>query len=98
MVVREGHLEGVEGQVDVGAILVAARGHDTLHEAHGMVRHGPAVVAALPVAKGDLGDDLAAFFDRFEHRPDIEVEAERVLHADLDVVEIDEYGNLESFV
>ena len=98
VVVGEGHLQRVERQVDVGAVLVAAGGHHPLHQPYGVVGHRPAVVAALPVAVGDLGDDLAAFLDGFEHRADVEAEAEGVLDPDLDVVEVDEYGNLESFV
>jgi hypothetical protein len=97
--VGEGHLQRVERQVDVGAVLVAAGRHHALHEAHRVVGHRAAVVArALPVAEGDLGDDLAAFLDGLEHGADVELEAEGGLHADLDVVEIDEDGNLEFLV
>ena len=78
--VGEGHLERVERQVDVGAVLVAPGRHHTLHHADGVLRHGAAVVAgAFPVAVGDLGDDLAALFDGFEHRADIEGLSSRVV-------------------
>jgi hypothetical protein len=91
VVVGERHLEGVEGQVDVGAVLVAARREVALHHADRVLREQPAVVAgALPVAVGDLGDDLAAFLDAVEDGADVEGLAEGGLHADLDVVEIDE--------
>ena len=94
--VRERHLERVEREVDVGAVLVAAGRHHALHHAHGMLRHRAAVLAgALPVAVGDLGDDLAALLDRFEHGADVELEVEGGLDADLDVVEINENGNLQ---
>ena len=45
VVVREGHFERVERQVDVGAVLVAAGRHHALHEPHGVVRHRTPVVA-----------------------------------------------------
>ena len=73
VVVGERHLEGVEGEVDVGAVLVAAGRHVALHHAHGVLREHAAVVAgALPVAVGDLGDDLAALLDGLEDRADVE--------------------------
>ena len=60
----ERHFEGVERQVDVGAVLVAAGGQVALHEPDGVLGEGPAVFAgASPVGVGDLGDDLAALFD-----------------------------------
>ena len=97
VVVGERHLEGVEGEVDVGAVLVAAGRQVALHHANRMLRQLPAVVAgALPVAVGDLGHDLAAFLDRFEHDADVERRTEGGLHADLDVVEIDEDRDLQS--
>ena len=97
--VGEGHLERVEGQVDVGAVLVAAGGEVALHHADGMLREQPAVVAgAFPVAVGDLGNDLAAFLDGLEDEADVELSAEGGLDADLDVVEVDEDGNLQSWV
>ena len=53
--VREGHLQGVERQVDVGAVLVAARRQVALDHADRVLRQQAAVVAgALPVAVGDL--------------------------------------------
>jgi hypothetical protein len=87
----EGHLERVEGQIDVGAVLVAARREIALHHLDGVLREQPAVLAgALPVAVGRLGDDLAALFERLEHETRIEGGVEGVLDADFDVVEIDE--------
>ncbi len=61
MRVREGHFEGIERQVDVGAVLVAAGRQVALHQADGVLREVPAVFArARPVGVGDLGDHLAA--------------------------------------
>ena len=88
------HLEGVERHGDVGAVLVAARGEVALHHADGVLGEEAAVVAdALPVAVGDLGDDLATFLDGFEDEADVEVAADGGLDADLDVVEVDEDGD-----
>ena len=62
--VRERHLERVEREVDVGAVLVAARREVALHEADGVLGERAAVLAgARPVGVGDLGDDLAALLD-----------------------------------
>src|SRR5262249_54881713 len=91
VIVGERHLERVERHGDVGAVLVAARRHVALRHADGVLREQPAVVAnALPVAVGDLGDDLAALLDRLEHEADVELAADGGFDADLDVVEIDE--------
>ena len=99
VIVGERHLERVECEVDIGAVLVAAGGHHALHEADRMLRHGAAVIAgALPVAVGDFGDDFAAFFDGFEHGADIELPAEGGFDADFDVVEIDKYCNFQSLI
>src|SRR5450759_452284 len=95
--VRERPLEGVEREVDVGAVLVAARREVALHEFGCVLRERPAVVAgARPVAISGLTDDVAALLERFEHDADVELGIEGVFDADLDVVEIDEDGNLEA--
>ena len=94
VIVGEGHLEGVERHRDVGAVLVAAGRHVALHHADRVLRQQAAVVAdALPVAVGDLGDDLAALLDGLEHEADVELAADGGLDADLDVVEVDEDRN-----
>ena len=55
----------------------------------------PAVLAgARPVGVGDLGDDLAALLDGVEDDADVEVLVEGGLDADLDVVEVDEDGDV----
>ena len=97
MRVRERHLQRVEREVDVGAVLVAAGREVALHQLGGVLRQRPAVVAGpRPVAVGGLGDDVAALLERFEHDADVELRVEGVLDADLDVVEIDEDCNLET--
>ena len=59
----------------------------------------PAVVAgARPVGVGDLGDDFAALLDGLEDDADVELLAEGVLDADFDVVEVDEDGDVETFL
>ena len=56
------------------------------------------VAGALPVAVGDLGHHLAALLDGFEHDADVELLVHGGLHADFDVVEIDEDSDLQSGV
>jgi hypothetical protein len=91
VVVGERHFECIEREIDVGAVLVAARRQVALHHANGMLRQEPAVVAgALPVAVGDLGDDFTALLDGFENGRNIERLVQSGLDADLDVVEINE--------
>ena len=98
VIVGERHLERVEREVDVGAVLVAARRQVALDHLDRVLGEQPAVVAgARPVAVGDLGDDLAALLDGFEDDPDVERDVQRGLDADLDVVEVDEHRNLQSF-
>ena len=61
MRVGEHHFERVEREIDVGAVLVAARREIALHEADGVLRERAAVFTrARPVGVGDLGDHLAA--------------------------------------
>ncbi len=99
MRVGERHLERVEREVDVRAVLVAAGRHHPLHHAHGVLGHGTAMLTgSLPIAVRDLGDDFAALLDCFEDGADIELKVEGGLDADLDVVEIDKNGNLQSCV
>ena len=87
---RERHLERVEREIDVGAVLVAAGRQVALHHLDGVLRQRAAVAAgALPVAVGGLGDDLAALLERLEHEAGVERRAQGVLDANLDVVEVD---------
>ena len=95
----ERHLERVEREVDVRAVLVAARRHVALNEADGVLRQRPAVFAgARPVGVGDLGDDLAALLDGVEDDADVELLAEGGLDADFDVVEVDEYCDVQTIL
>ena len=97
--VGERHLERVEREVDVGAVLVAAGREVALHQLRRVLREGAAVVpGARPVAVGDLRNDVAALLERFEHDADVELHAQRALDPDLDVVEVDENRNLQSCV
>ena len=99
VLVRERHLERVEREVDVGAVLVAARRHVALDEADGVLRERAAVLAgARPVGVRDFGDDLAAFLDGVEHGADVELLTEGGLHADFDVVEVDEDRDVETIL
>ena len=99
VVVRKRHLERVEREIDVGAVLVPARREVPLHHADGVLRHHPAVIAGpLPVAVGDLGHDFAPFLDAVQNRRDVELRMQRGLHTDFDVVEIDEDRNLQSLI
>ena len=99
VIVRKRHLERIEREVDVGAVLVASRRQVPLHHADGVLRHQPAVVAGpLPVAVGDLGDDFAALLDAVQNRRDVELRMQRGLHTDFDVVEIDEDRNFQSLI
>ena len=94
VIVGERHLERVERHRDVGAVLVPAGRHVALHHADRVLGEKPAVVAdTLPVAVGNLGDDLAALFDGLEDEADVELPADGGFDADLDVVEIDEDRN-----
>ena len=95
VVVRKRHLERVQREIDVGAVLVAARGQVPLHHPYRVLRHQATVIAgALPVAIGHLGDDFSPFLDTLENRRNVELRMQRGLHADFDVVEIDEHRNL----
>ncbi len=99
VLVGEHHFERVERQVDVGAVLVAARCEVALHEPDGVLRQMPAVLAgARPVRVGNLRDHLAAFLDAVEHDPDVEMFVEGAFDADLDVVEVDEYRDVETIL
>ena len=95
VVVREGHLESVEGQVDVGAVLVAARRGDALHHLDGVGGHLPrGAFLPGPVGVGELGDDVAALLQRVERHRNVELALQRDLDADLDVVVIDKHRNI----
>ena len=94
---RERHLQRIEREVDVRAVLVAAGREVTLDEFRRVLRERAAVVSrARPVAVSDLRDDLAALLQRFEHDADVELRIEGALDSDFDVVEIDEYSDFQA--
>ena len=51
-----------------------------------------------PVGVRELGDDIAAFLQCVERERHVELAVQRRLHADLDVVVIDEHGDLQFFL
>ena len=99
VLMRERHLERVEREVDVGAVLVAARRQVALDQADGVLRERAAVLAgARPVGIGNLRDDLAALLDGLENGANVELLAEGGSDADFDVVEVDENGDVQAFL
>jgi hypothetical protein len=99
VLVGERHLQRIECEIDVRAVLVAARCEVALHEADGVLRERAAVFAGpRPVGVGNLGDDLAAFLDGVEDGADVELLAEGGLDPDFNVVEIDEDGDVQAIV
>ncbi len=95
--VRERHFEGVEGEVDVRPVLVAAGRQIALHQPDGVLREMAAVLArARPVGIGDFGDHLTALLQGVEDSADVEILSERRFDADFDVVEVDEDGDVET--
>src|SRR5258708_4697481 len=92
----EGHFQSVEREIDVRAVLVAARGGNPLHHLYGVFRHltGRAVLAS-PVRIRELRYDVAAFFQRIQRQRYIELTTQRRFESDLDVVVIDEHRYVE---
>ena len=98
MIARKSHFQRVESQVDVGAVLIAARRHVALHHMHRVLRHLAAVLAGSgPIAVGDLSHNFAPLFQRFQYQGDIKFFSQRIFNANLDVVKIDKNCQLHSF-
>ena len=96
VIVSEGHLERIECQVDVGAVLVAARRRVALNHLHGVLaERACSGFLPSPVRVSKLCDNFAAFLERIEHGRDVKLAVQCALHADLDIVEIDEDGDLQ---
>ena len=96
VVVRERHFQRVERQIDIGAVLIAPRRRIALHHLHGVLGELPRrILQPSPVRVSDLGDDLAAFLQGFEHDRHIELALQCRFDADLDVVEVDKDRDLE---
>src|SRR5581483_2738541 len=64
-----------------------------------VLRERPTVLAgARPIGVGHLGDHLAALLNGVENGADVELQAERRLDADLDVVKVDEDRDVQTIV
>jgi hypothetical protein len=97
--VRERHFQRVQGEVDIRAVLIAARGWQPLHHLHSILRHlANRAFLARPVGVGELGDDVATFFKGIEAKGNSKLAAERALHTDLDVVVVNKYSYILSFL
>ncbi len=96
VIVRERHFQGVQREVDIGAVLVAARRRISLHHLHGVLgKRARGGFLASPIRVGELGDDFAALLERVEHGGHVELTVQRGLDADFDVVEVDEHRDLQ---
>jgi hypothetical protein len=94
---RERHFQRVKREIDVRAVLVSPRGKIALNHLNGVLRHASAVLAgAFPVTVGNFRDDFAAFLNGFQHRSHVEMPVQGALDSDLDIIEIDEYCDLET--
>jgi hypothetical protein len=97
VVAGERHLQSIQGKVDISAVLVAAGREIALNHLDGVLCHAPAVLAgALPIAVSDFRDNFAALFDGFQDGANVEVAIKGAFNSDLDVVEVDEYSDLQS--
>jgi hypothetical protein len=96
VIVREGHLQRVQRQVDVRAVLVAARRRVALHHLYGVLRHGAGGgFLPSPVGVGHAGDDFTAFLQRIQHGGHVKFPVQGGFDADLDVIEVDKHGQFE---
>ena len=92
MVAREGHLQGVECEVDVSAVLVPARSGVALYHLDTVLGQGASLRwLAAPVAVSHLGGDFTPLLDAFQNALHVERPVQSRLHADFNVVEVDEY-------
>ena len=92
VIARERHLQSVERQIDVGAVLVAARRGVALYHLDTALRELPGFgCLPAPVGIGDLGRDLAALLDAVQHALDVELAVQRGFDPDFYVVVINEY-------
>jgi len=99
MTVRERHLESVEREVDIRAVLVAAGRGQPLYHLHGVFRHSTSgAFLPSPVCVCEFGDDIAALFESFYGYGDIEFAPQRGLNADLYIVVIDKDGYVQFFL
>ena len=96
VIVRECHFQGIQREVDIGAVFVATGRRIALHHLHSVLgecaRGG---FLPSPVGVSELGDDFAAFLECVQNRSHVEFAVQRGLHSDFDVVEIDEHGDFQ---
>ena len=96
MRVREGHLQSVQREVDIGSVLIAARRGNPLHHLHGVFRHlARGAILASPVGVSELGDDVAALLQRIQRERDVKFAPQRRLQSNLDVVVIDKHRDIQ---
>ena len=96
VIVREGHLERVESQVNVGAVFVAARGRVALYHLHSVFgKRARGRFLPAPVRVSELGHDLPPFLERVQNTGHVKFAVQSRLDADLDVVEVDEHRDLQ---
>ncbi len=95
----ECHFQSVEGQIDVTAVFVAAGRRHALHHLDGVFGHGPGgAFLASPVGISKFGDQLAALLERIKRERYIKLPPKSGFYADLDIVVIDEYGDVQFFL
>ncbi len=95
VIVRERHLQRIERQIDVGAILIAPRRRVALHHLDSVLGQLPGgTLLPSPVGVGDLGDDLSALFQSVQNGGHVKFSLQCGLHANFDVIEIDKHRDL----
>jgi hypothetical protein len=70
-----------------------------VHHLHSILRHlANRAFLARPVGVGELGNNVATFFQSIEAKGNSKLAAERALHTDLDVVVVNKYSYILSFL
>ena len=94
--VRERHLQRIQRQVDVRAVLVSTRRRHALHHLHRVLRHLPfCPFLPAPVRVGELGHDVSPLAEAFQHRGHFKLPLQCRFHADFNVVVVDEHGDFQ---
>src|SRR6185312_629594 len=92
---RVGEVHGVDDHLDVGAVLARVELLRDVDQLDGGLVEGTLVVGvALPVGVGLLDDDLALLQQALEDQGDLELADLGVAHAEGDVLEVAEQGDL----
>ncbi len=95
----ESHLQRIQRQIDIAAVLVAARGGQALHHLHGVLRHGPGrAFLAPPVGVSKFRDQVAALLERIQRQRNIKFAPQSRFHADFNIVVIDKHGDVQFFL